>query len=327
MKKILSLLLVLIMVLTLASCTGDNNSSDDTVDSGINETESISSTEGRFVYKHVIIVGIDGMGNFHTKADTPNIDKIFADGALTDIARTSAPQATGPCWLSSFTGAHPISQMRTPTNPDQTTPNVNKRFEEALKTFPTIFSMTHDKYPNAKIASFVTWKQMNDYVVNDDEYINKEFLDWDDAKLTRRAVEYIKSDKPTLLFLHFDSVDGKGHTIGYGTEEYLNQLTVVDSYLGEVYAAVEEAGILDSTLIILATDHGGEGTKHGGIETDAVMNITLGFKGKTIEPLKDFEMNLRDVATVVAYALDLEDSPEWTDAKVPDGLFSDMGLE
>lgn len=322
MKRILALLLILVMILTLVSCTNPHDDSTDTTD---NATENELAEGERFVYEHVIIVGIDGMGTYHTKTDTPNIDKLFGDAALTDIARTSAPQATGPCWLSSFTGAHPISQMRTPTNPDQTTPTVNKRFEEALKTFPTIFSMTHDKYPEAKIASFVTWMQLNDYCINDEEYVYKKNLSGDDLKLKIEAVDYIIKEKPTLLFLHFDSVDGKGHTVGYGTEEYLDQLTVVDSYLGEVYAALEKAGILDSTLIILATDHGGEGTKHGGTETDAVMNITLGFKGKTIKPLKDFEMNLRDVATVVAYALGLEDSPKWTDAKIPEGLFSDMG--
>ncbi|MBR2387625.1 MAG: alkaline phosphatase family protein [Clostridia bacterium] len=323
MKKLLSIFLILSVLLTLVACGGEQSNGENTGLETDGLTDSLLNTGERFVYKHVIIVGIDGMGNFHTKTDTPNIDKLFADAALTDVARASDPSVTGPCWLSSFTGALPKEDMRVTQNPDDKTPNVNKRYEEALKKFPTIFTMTHDKYPDAKIASFVTWKQMNDYVVNDEDYINKEFLDWDDAKLTKRAVEYIKSDKPTLLFLHFDSVDSKGHKIGYETEEYLKQLTVVDGYLGEIYAAIEEAGILDDTLLILATDHGGTGTTHGK-DSDAEMTITLGFKGKTVAPIKDFNMNLRDMAKVIAYALDLEDSPKFNDVKIPDGLFADI---
>lgn len=346
MKRIFSVLLLLALVLSVAACSatsqnddvrsdvateaasGDALSTED-VDTTVVATDAVSETEAaveddKFVYKHVIIFGLDGMGTFHTKTDTPNIDRIFADAALTNVAKTTYPFATGTCWLSAFMGVDYYEGLTLAQNPADDQPKVNEKYKKANQMFPTIFVLTNQKYPDAKIASFATWQPMNKYVISDDGNIHKEFLDWSDLKLKTRAVEYIKEDKPTLLFLHFDSVDGKGHNVGYQTEEYFKQLTIVDGYLGEVYDAVVEAGIADETLFILATDHGGIETKHGNQNVPEVNTVTLGFKGKTITNMKDFNMELKDIAPIVVYALDLEASPKWKTAKVPEGLFSDM---
>ena len=38
----------------------------------------------RTIYKYVAVIGIDGIGNFNTKTLTPNFDKIFENGAITN---------------------------------------------------------------------------------------------------------------------------------------------------------------------------------------------------------------------------------------------------
>ena len=321
MKKLISFLLLATLLLSLCAC--GSTPVDDTTDTPDASTDTPQIAED-FVYEHVIIFGIDGMGAFNVKADTPNIDRIFADGALTNVGRTISPTATAACWLSSFTGINIQETLNVRDNPG-TSSAINKKYTKAVEDFPSIFSMTYEKYPNAKIASFVTWVQLNDYCVSDDGYVLKKKFKGDDLALKNAAVDYITKEKPTLLFLHFDGVDAKGHSVGYETEEYLNQLSVVDGYLGEVYAAIEEAGILDTTLLILATDHGGTGTVHGASQEDAVLNITLGFKGKTVAPIKDFNMGIRDLSAVIVEALDLNESSAWSKLsdppKVPEGLF------
>ena len=59
-------------------------------------------------YKHVVIVGVDGAGSFYPdETDTPNIDSIFANGALTRTMRVTSPSASGPSWMSCLHGVLP----------------------------------------------------------------------------------------------------------------------------------------------------------------------------------------------------------------------------
>ena len=39
--------------------------------------------EDRYVYKHVVILGVDGGGTGFREADTPNLDRIFENGSVT----------------------------------------------------------------------------------------------------------------------------------------------------------------------------------------------------------------------------------------------------
>ena len=58
-------------------------------------------------YQRVLIVGIDGMGAFNRFADTPNIDRVFARGAVTHTALAAKPTISTACWTTMLTGAIP----------------------------------------------------------------------------------------------------------------------------------------------------------------------------------------------------------------------------
>lgn len=45
-------------------------------------------------------------------------------------------------------------------------------------------------------------------------------------------------------------VDGAGHGYGYNTSKYLEQLDIVDGYVGRIRESVERAGIADDTLVM-----------------------------------------------------------------------------
>ena len=50
-------------------------------------------------YKHVILVGIDGAGNFYRSSKAPMIRRMMTEGAGTDRCLTSLPTISAECWV------------------------------------------------------------------------------------------------------------------------------------------------------------------------------------------------------------------------------------
>ena len=327
MKKIISILLLAALVLSLVACGGVSNDDDSKYPTSP-EITSDPVVEEDFKYKHVVIVGIDGMGAYHKTADTPNLDLIFADYALTDVAQTYKPVASGPCWLSMFTGVDP-TVMRTPQNPYDGQTAVLQRYRDALAKYPTLFSMFHDKYPEGTVASISRWVLLQDLFKESADYLYiagtpKKWTTQEELDNALAYIETIDTSKNNFVYFYFAEPDSTGHVKEWGSPEFNEKLSECDTALGEIFKAIEAKGMLDDTLFIVTTDHGGEGTKHGDVYTPAALTITLGFRGKTINNVKDFDMIFRDVAAIVAEAMDLENSV-WAGLaeppKVPEGLF------
>ena len=288
--------------------------------------------EDKFVYKHVIIVGIDGMGAYHLqdKASTPNLDRIFADYALTDVAQTYNPVASGPCWTSMFTGVDP-RVMKLAVNPyDDDTYN-QKKYVEAVEKYSTIFHQVKEAYPEANVASVSRWVLLQDLLFGDSD-INQKFTptQWTTAEELHYSLEHIEKMDPNginLAYFYFCEPDSTGHVSEWGSDAFHAKLTEVDAAMGDIFDALEAKGMLEDTLFIVTTDHGGKGTKHGHIYEPEALTITLGFRGKTVSNIKDFDMLFRDVAPIVLEAMGVEPLESWAKLSappaIPEGLFID----
>src|SRR5699024_5050369 len=110
------------------------------------------------------------------------------------------------------------------------------------------------------------------------------------------------------------------HNYGYGGDAWYQALAKADERVGQIVQALEEEDLMDTTLLIITTDHRGIGTNHGG-NTPEETNIFCLAKGASIEPGTTLE-NIRnmDIAAVIARALRL-DIPEHWDAQLPEQLF------
>ena len=91
---------------------------------------------------------------------------------------------------------------------------------------------------------------------------------------------------------------------------------------------VKGAGIIDDTLFMVISDHGGTNDEkgkgsHGGW-TDEEKYVTFAAVGEDINSGEIGEMNIRDLAAIVLYAMGIEapafDEKGWT-SQIPDGLF------
>ena len=70
------------------------------------------------------------------------------------------------------------------------------------------------------------------------------------------ACEIIKKYKPDLLLIHPGDVDSKRHKSGVFGDLVRESLRNTDRWLGEIFSAIECAGISEDTDIVVMSDHG-----------------------------------------------------------------------
>jgi len=264
------------------------------------------------MYKRVAILGVDGAGNFFSKAETPRMDELFANGAVTYTALTSIPTVSGECWGSMLHGVGPethglnneVASTR-PYDPDS--------------PYPSIFRVAREAMPDAQLASFSHWNPINTGIIEENLGVCKGT--GKDAEVCQQVGDYLEGHDPALLFVQLDEVDGAGHKFGYGAKLYLEKITEIDGLIGRIVAKYREKGYADDTLFIVSADHGGNKFHGHGGKTKAEKLIFIGCAGKTVVPGAIAKMNVRDIAAVAAFALGLEAPRTWT-GKVPEGIFA-----
>lgn len=264
-----------------------------------------------YKFKHVVLVGIDGAGNFYKYADTPAIHALFEQGAGSDRVLTSIPTISAECWGSMLIGVSPEKH-------GLTNGIVSSKAYESER-YPTLFKLIRDAQPDAELGAFCNWSPINAGIVERGLGVTLET--GEDGALTDKICEYIKNVRPTFLFVQFDSIDGAGHAYGYGTEKYLAELSRADGYVRRIYDAIDEAGITDDTLFIVTADHGGHDHSHGGT-TDEEKYVFFAAVGKGVPAGAKIELEVKDIPAIVTTALGVQNLSDW-DAKLPAGLFAE----
>lgn len=266
-----------------------------------------------FTYKHVILVGIDGAGNFYRHTSAPMIRRVMAEGAGTDMCLTAIPTDSAQCWGSMLMGVPcRIHGLHNDKISEATAPC-------ATEAHPTVFRMIRDAIPDATLGSFSNWNPLNYGLIENGIGVTKET--GNDESLCDRICEYVLNEKPTFLFIQFDSVDGAGHAHDYGSEQHLNQINVCDGYAERIYHAVVEAGIEDDTLFIITADHGGYRCGHG-TDTDEEKWVFVAIKGKTVNHMKIDHMQVKDFPAIILHALGVPAHPAWA-SHLPEGIFAE----
>lgn len=279
-------------------------------------------------YSRVIIFGVDGVGDYFGKCDTPNFDRIYADkGSVTYRAMSEYPTISAQNWTSILHGVGYAKHGITNTIAD-VTPYTDTEY-------PSIFKVYKDYNPNATMASIVNWGSVNVGIVEDGIGVTKsspgsdvkdlETLD-KDGYVAEAVIEYVSSNDPDIMFIQFDGVDHAGHTTGYGSDDFVKSIQYEDALIGKIYDKYLANGWGEDTLFITVGDHGhtlrgghGRNSAHERYVTLAVYgglgNVIAGTPKKT---------SVKDVASIALYALGVE-QPASYDAKVPFGMFNTLG--
>ena len=280
-------------------------------------------------YQRVVILGVDGAGGYFDQCDTPNFDRIFAEGSVNLNGVSQYPTISAQNWGSMLLGV--TAQKHQITN------DKALLFKNSGKKYPSIFSLCAEVDPTATFYSVVNWNNINHGIIEDGingmtKLCGKDFAEDKnnsfsvDRKIVEMAAERALTHADRITFLHFDSVDHTGHEHGYGSAEYVEALQEIDADIGILYDVYQENGLLYDTLFILVSDHGHtlKGGHGGESETekqttlavaDAKGNVVKGSSGKYVT---------HDLAAIVLYALGIE-QPAWYEGGVPNHLFATLG--
>jgi len=262
--------------------------------------------------KRAFVIGLDGaIGWTVREAETPNIDALLNEGVVTYSAKTAIPTASFEAWGAMFHGVGPERHRLDGSNPIS---------EDA--PWPSFMKIAKQARPETKCASFSCWAPINTHII--EPSCECHCVSMPDPELASAAAEYIRAQPPDVYFMQLDFIDAAGHSHGYGSQKYLEQITATDAHVGMVLDAIRDSGVFDESLIILLSDHGGVGTSHGSDHPDCT-TIFWGCYGPGVARGVELELpihqvNIMDTAAVITHALRLP-TPDGWDARVPNSIF------
>lgn len=144
---------------------------------------------------------------------------------------------------------------------------------------PTVFEFIHAHHAfNNKIAAFTTWGTFN-YILREEKsgiYVNsgKDLAVGQLSSIERQtnesleqspkrkdnhtfnfAFEYLKRERPRVMFLGFDGTDDNAHGGRY--DEYLKSANSIDGMLASLWSWVQsQPDYKNQTTLLITTDHG-----------------------------------------------------------------------
>lgn len=205
----------------------------------------------------VLLISVDGLRpDVLLRAQAPVMRGLMTRGSYSMWAHTTAVAVTLPSHVSMLTGLTPPHHgivwnsdvpLARPVYPSR----------------PTLMKLAHEAGLTTAMATGKTkFQVLAEPGTCDLAYVPSDSTMPDDA-VTDTTVAWIRRAAPQVLFVHLPGVDTAGHARGWGSAEQLAAVATADQAIGRVLAALARRGVLDSTLVLVTSDHGGAGRGHG----------------------------------------------------------------
>jgi|SRR2546430_1245861 len=223
---------------------------------------------------NVILLGIDGLGKFFNDYNAPNLSKFINNGSSIDV-KAMHPTDSAENWGSILLGVSPNMH-------NLKLENLNKCYNNP--NYPSLFKIITNHYKNSVVGAYVSWnpilKGMIENTVKMSKYsptINESYLSrlWMhishyylnnpiyDSFTSSNVIKFINENKNlNFLFIHLVDLDEVGHIFGFGSYNYDLKLIETDRLVEEIIESVNNS--VHNPLILITTDHGGIGYRHGG---------------------------------------------------------------
>jgi len=214
---------------------------------------------------YTILISFDGFRwDYSSRGITPNFDFITQNGVHAISLKPCFPSKTFPNHISIITGMYPENHgiiANTFTNP-----NTGEKYSlwDTVATHNPKWYRGETIWETAKRQGVITasyfWPgaelnldyRRTDYVENFD--YSRPYTERINGTLNWLELPYNK--RPHFITLYFDATDTSGHNYGPNSLEVNQSIALEDSMLGLVISGLKKINLLDSTNIIVVSDHG-----------------------------------------------------------------------
>lgn len=205
--------------------------------------------------RKVLFIGWDGVRtDALLAANTPHIDSLLQNSLYSFNVDRGPYTVSTPGWSTILHGVWPEKHGLTE----------NSFRKNRYDTYPDIFTLMRRTKPELGLASLSNWDAFLQ-ITSEETYAQRFDTD---PEMTQEAISLIQQCTPDVMLLHFDYPDDTGHEFGFNpsSPEYLSSIEITDHYLGEIMSHIyqREAQFNEEWMVVLTTDHGGNGTGHGG---------------------------------------------------------------
>ncbi len=240
----------------------------------------------------VVLLSIDGFPSRLFKDPSmpiPNLRKLAADGAVGEAMTVSNPSITWINHTTLVTGVSPrkhgvlfngLLVRQGPGVPPKIEPWVER---DRMVFAPTIYDRAfaaglttaevdwvaiskvptiHWSFPELPNAEGVVEKELQtsrklwDPGLATIEGARSRNIAWRDLQWTQAAVHIVQEHRPNLLLFHLLSTDASNHAYGPASTGSYVAYGYIDQLVGRFLEGVRDAGLLEKTTIVVATDHG-----------------------------------------------------------------------
>lgn len=203
-----------------------------------------------------LLISVDGLRpDVLLRANAPALRGLMARGSFTMWARTTAVAVTLPSHVSMLTGVPP-ARHGVVWNSDLPLKH------PVYSKFPTLFEVArHAGYTTALVTGKSKFTALNEPGTLDWAFVPDSTIT--DEAVADTTVTLIRRHAPQVLFVHLPGVDIAGHAKGWGSPAQLAAAARADGAIARILAAEQARGVLDSTVVLVTSDHGGQGRTHG----------------------------------------------------------------
>ena len=133
--------------------------------------------------------------------------------------------------------------------------------------------------------------------------------------LALKAAEWIPTVANDRFYLrvHFTEPDQDGHGYGDSSPEYKQSMITCDEGVGMILDALEDANVLDTTLVMVGTDHGMYGTGHGAGPwpdvADDLNELVFVISHTSVRHEESIPVSQQDIAPTVLTTMGVDLSP------------------